>query len=214
LNLSDFQQLYALHPQVNELQRRVNSLESIIKISGLSGSSSALVVASLFKANPQTHVFVCDDTDEAAYLYNDLKQILSVEEVFYFPSSFKKAIKLSQLDTANEILRTEVLNRLANTTIPCLIIASPEALMQKVVSADSMQSNMLRMRVGENLGIEFVVEMLKEYGFERVDFVYEPGQFSVSCRRKRRLRLLLFLIYKEIRNRIMFLSLNSFLRIV
>ncbi len=145
----------------------------------MSGSSSALVLASLFNANRHTHIIVRDDADEAAYLYNDLKQILSTDDVFFFPSSFKKAIKLSQLDSANEILRTEVLNRLANTSIPCLIVTSPESLMQKVVSADSMQTRMLKMHVGENLGIEFVVEMLLEYGFERVDFVYEPGQFSV-----------------------------------
>lgn len=179
MNLSDFQQLYALHPQVKELAKRVSSLERNIKISGLSGSSSALVIASLFKTNPQTHIIVRDDADESAYLYNDLKQILSTDEVFFFPSSFKKAIKLSQLDAANEILRTEVLNRLANTSIPCLIVTSPEAIMAKVVSAESMQTRMLRMHVGENLGIEFMVEMLREYGFEQVDFVYEPGQFSV-----------------------------------
>jgi transcription-repair coupling factor (superfamily II helicase) len=177
--LSDFQQLYSLHPQVNELVKRVTSLEQNMKISGLSGSSSALVLASLFKAKPHTHIFVCDDSDLAAYFYNDLKQILTPEDVFFFPSSFKKAIKLSQLDTANEILRTEVLNRLANTTLPCVVVTSPESLMQKVVSADSMQKRMLRMHVGEMLGIDFVVEMLLEYRFERVDFVYEPGQFSV-----------------------------------
>lgn len=177
--LSDFQKLYALHPQVKALVNWASSLEPNLKISGLSGSSSALVIASLFKANPHTHIIVRDDADEAAYLYNDLKQILSTEEVFFFPSSFKRALKLSQLDTANEILRTEVLNRLANTTVPCIIVSSPESLMQKVVSAGSMQTRMLRMHVGENLGIDFVVEMLSEYGFERVDFVYEPGQFSV-----------------------------------
>ena len=120
-----------------------------------------------------------DDADEAAYLYNDLKQLLSVDEVFFFPSSFKKAIKLSQLDAANDILRTEVLNKLANSNAPCVVVTYPESLMQKVVSANSMQTRMLRMNVGENLGIDFVVEMLLEYGFERVDFVYEPGQFSV-----------------------------------
>ncbi len=145
----------------------------------MSGSSSALVIASLFNANPQNHIIILDDADEAAYLYNDLKQILSTEDVFYFPSAFKKAIKLTQLDTANEILRTEVLNRLANTTKPCLIVTSPESLLQKVVSAASMQNQMLRMNVGENIGIDFIVEMLLEYGFQRVDFVYEPGQFSV-----------------------------------
>jgi len=179
LILSDFQQLYAHHPQVKALVNWASSLEPNLKISGLSGSSSALVVASLFKERPNTHVLVMDDADEAAYLYNDLKQLLSVDEVFFFPSSFKKAIKLSQLDAANDILRTEVLNKLANSNTPCVVVTYPESLMQKVVSANSMQTRMLRMNVGENLGIDFVVEMLLEYGFERVDFVYEPGQFSV-----------------------------------
>ncbi len=145
----------------------------------MSGSSLSLIVASLFKANPKTHVLVMNDADEAAYLYNDLKQILSLDEVFFFPSSFKKAIKLSQLDAANDILRTEVLNKLANTTEACLIITYPESLMQKVVSAQRMKTQMLRMKVGENLGIDFLIEMLNEYRFERVDFVYEPGQYSV-----------------------------------
>lgn len=179
MTLSDFQQLYAHHPQVYSLVDWAASLEQNLKISGLSGSSSALVIASLFRANPHTHIIVSNDADDAAYLYNDLKQMLSVEEVFFFPSSYKKAIKLSQLDAANDILRTEVLNRLANTTQPCLVITYPESLMQKVVSAQSMKTKMLRMCVGDNLGIDFVVEVLAEYKFERVDFVYEPGQFSV-----------------------------------
>ena len=177
--LSEFQQLYAHHPQVKALEKWASSLEPNLQISGLSGSSSALLVASLFKSQPNTHILVMDDADEAAYLYNDLKQLLSVEEVFFFPSSFKRAIKLSQLDAANEILRTEVLNRLANTKAPCLIVTYPESLMQKVISAHGLKSRTLKMHVGESLSIDFIVEMLREYGFERVDFVYEPGQFSV-----------------------------------
>ncbi len=177
--LTDFQQLYSLHPQVKKLENWLISSELNLKISGLSGSSYALVIASIFNYNPQNQIIILDDAEEAAYLYNDLKQILAPEDVFFFPSAYKKAIKLTQLDTANEILRTEVLNRLANTSKPCLIISSPESLLHKVVSADSMRSQMLRMNVGENIGIDFVVEMLMEYGFQRVDFVYEPGQFSV-----------------------------------
>jgi len=179
LTLSDFQQLYAQHPQVKELVSWASSSEQNIKISGLSGSSCALVAASLFKAHGNTQVLVMNDADDAAYLYNDLKQILSTDEVFFFPSSYKRAIKLSQLDAANEILRTEVLNRLANTSSPIVVVTYPESLMQKVVSAGSMQTRMLRMHIGESLSLDFVVEMLMEYGFERVDFVYEPGQFSV-----------------------------------
>ncbi|MEI6900654.1 MAG: transcription-repair coupling factor, partial [Bacteroidota bacterium] len=179
MNISDFQQLYAHHPQIYKLVDWAESLEPNVKISGLSGSSSALVIASLFKAHPQIHIVVRDDADDAAYLYNDLKQMLTTEEVFFFPSSFKKAIKLSQLDAANDILRTEVLNKLANTTTPCVVVTYPESLMQKMVSAQSMKTRMLRLSVADNLGIDFVVEMLTEYHFQRVDFVYEPGQFSV-----------------------------------
>jgi transcription-repair coupling factor (superfamily II helicase) len=90
-----------------------NSLEQNLKISGLSGSSSALVFSSLFKAVPQHHIIIMNDADEAGYLYNDLKLLLSENEIYFFPSSFKRAIKLSQLDASNDILRTEVLNRLA-----------------------------------------------------------------------------------------------------
>ncbi|MGB4413818.1 MAG: transcription-repair coupling factor [Paludibacter sp.] len=179
MNLSDLQQMYALHPQVKALVKWADSAELNLKISGLSGSSCALITASLFKERPHTQILVMDDADEAAYLYNDLKQILSPDEVFYFPSSFKKAIKLSQLDTANEILRTEVLNRLANNPAPCVVVCYPESLMQKVISAHGMKTRMLKLKVGENLSIDFLSEMLLEYGFERVDFVYEPGQFSV-----------------------------------
>ncbi|HZK68336.1 MAG TPA: helicase-related protein, partial [Paludibacter sp.] len=177
--LSDFQQLYAHHPQVKALVNWASSLEPNVKVSGLSGSSSALVAASLFKSKPNTQILVMNDADEAAYLYNDLKFILPSDDVFFFPSSFKRAIKLSQLDAANEILRTEVLNRLANNAAPCVVISYPESLMQKVISVNGMQSKMLKMRVGEKLSIDFIVEMLLDYGFERVDFVYEPGQFSV-----------------------------------
>ncbi|MDD3080489.1 MAG: transcription-repair coupling factor [Paludibacter sp.] len=179
MNLTDLQQLYALHPQVKALESIAGAADSNLKISGLSGSSCALVAASLFQAKSNTHIFVMNDADEAAYLYNDLKQMFSDDQVFYFPSSFKKAIKLSQLDTSNEILRTEVLNRLANNPTPCIVVTYPEAVMQKVVSTHSMKTRMLKLKVGESLSPDFLVEMLREYGFEQVDFVYEPGQFSV-----------------------------------
>lgn len=179
MNLSDLRQLYALHPQVKALVQWANSSEPNLKIAGLSGSSCALITASLFHAKPNTQIVVLNDADEAGYFFNDLKQILNQDEVFYYPSSYKKAIKLSQLDTSNEILRTEVLNRLANNPSPCLIVTYPESLVQKVISAHGMKTRMLKLKVGESLSIEFLTEMLLEYGFERVDFVYEPGQFSV-----------------------------------
>ncbi|MDO9154843.1 MAG: transcription-repair coupling factor [Paludibacter sp.] len=179
MQLIDLQQIFALHPQVNALVRWAESNDSNLKISGLNGSSFALVVASFFKACPQNQIIVLNDADDAAYLYNDLKQILSPDDVYYFPSSYKKTIKLSQLDTSNEILRTEVLNRLANNPLPCVVICYPESLMQKVISALGIKIHTLKLKTGESLSIDFLSEMLHEYGFERVDFVYEPGQYSV-----------------------------------
>ena len=179
MHLPDFQQLYARHPKVKILTDWAASLEPNLKISGLNGSSSALMAASLFKTQPNTLVLIEDDSEQAAYLYNDLKSVFSPEEVFFFPSSYKRAIKLSQLDAANEILRTEVLNRLTTNPKPCIIVSSPEAVMQKVVSSAEMQKQMLQLKTGESLSIDFIGETLFEYGFQRVDFVYEPGQYSI-----------------------------------
>ena len=179
MNLSDFQLLYARHPLLKELTAWADALEPNVNISGLSGSSLSLSVGALFSERPHTHIFVADDADQAAYLYHDLKHVLPEGQVYFFPSSFKKAIKLSQLDTANEILRTEVLSRLRNADAPCLVFTYPEALMQKVVSSEEMRTCTLKLHTGEQISIDFLTETLTEYGFSRVDFVYEPGQFSV-----------------------------------
>lgn len=179
MNLSDFQQIYARHPQVEALVRWAKTVEPNLQISGLSGSSLSLVVASLFKAYPNTIFFVANDADEAGYIYHDLRPILSDTEVSFFPSSYKKSIRLSQLDAANDILRTETLTRLADKEKPFVVVTYPEALIQKVVSHETMKKNMLKLRVGEQISIDFLADTLFEYGFERVDFVYEPGQYSV-----------------------------------
>lgn len=152
-----------------------------IKISGLNGSALSLVIASVFKNAGSAFPFllIMEDADEAAYTYHDIKSCLDESQVFFFPSSYKKAIKLAQLDASNEVLRTEVLNRLANHVTPCVVVTYPEALFQKVVSAHGMQTRMLKLKRGESISIDFLAEMLTEYGFSRVDFVYEPGQFSI-----------------------------------
>jgi len=183
LNLTDFSHIYSRHPQIHALMEWVFSNEQNVKISGLNGSALSLITATLFKSinnvsNTQ-FLMMMEDADEAAYIYQDIKNILGENEVYYFPSSYKKAIKLAQLDASNEVLRTEVLNRLANHASPSIVVTHPEALFQKVVSTHGMQTRMLKLKSGESISIDFLAEMLMEYGFYRVDFVYEPGQFSV-----------------------------------
>lgn len=179
MNLSDFQQIYARHPQVEAVVLWAASRESNLKISGLRGSSLALVLASVFQKVNKTQVFILNDADEAAYFYNDLRHMLSDENVLFFPSSYKKTIRLSQLDSSNEILRTEALNRLSNSSQPTVLVSYPEAMTQKVVSADGVKSKTLKIKVGESVSIDYLSKVLNEYGFQRVDFVYEPGQYSI-----------------------------------
>ena len=181
MNLSDFQYIYHNHPQVKVFSDSLFNDASTIQLTGLHGSALSVVLSSVFSKGDfdRSFLMVLDDADAAAYAFNDLKQLLSPEQVYYFPSSYKKAIKLSQLDASNEILRTEVLNRIANHPAPLIVVTYPEAIVQKVVSAYGMKTRMLKLKAGESISIDFLAEMLHEYGFQRVDFVYEPGQFSI-----------------------------------
>ncbi len=149
-------------------------------LTGLQGSSIALVLASIYSKADSSYMFVANDQETAGYLYNDLSQILGMDEVLFFPSSFKKSIKYGQVDAANEILRTEVLNRMSKEDDKALVISYPEAIAEKVITTTALREKILQLTVGENVDTEFIIELLISYGFERVDFVYEPGQFS--CR--------------------------------
>jgi len=184
LILSDFLYLYSQHPQIIALNDWVNSNGKNVEISGLNGSAFSLMISSLYNKSLETsskqhYILIMEDADEAAYTYHDIKNCIGEDDVFFFPSSYKKAIKLSQLDASNEILRTGVLNRLTNHKLPSIVVTYPEALFQKVVSAYGIQTFIIKLRKGESISIDFLSELLLEYGFSRVDFVYEPGQFSV-----------------------------------
>jgi len=179
LNLSDFQRIYARHPQIQKMTQWAKTTEQNVKISGLAGSALSLAIAGFFEENAENQLIIANDADSAGYIYFDLRQMLDDERVCFFPSSYKNTIRLSRLDSANEILRTEVLNRLANSNKHSIIVTCPEALIQKVVSRQGVQKNFLRLAVGQKYEFDVLIEKLLFLGFEKVDFVYEQGQFSV-----------------------------------
>lgn len=127
------------------------------------------------------HWFMVPDREEAAYTYNDLAHILDEKKVLFFPSAYKRSIIHNEIDEAGLILRTAVLNKLKNPgkNDYLVVVTYPEALMEKVVTAESLNKNTLELSVGEKVSIEFIREVLYEYHFEEVEFVFEPGQFSV-----------------------------------
>ena len=179
MNLSDFQQIYARHPQIQKMTQWAKTAEQNVKISGLAGSALSLAIGVFFENTSENQLVIANDNDTAGYLYHDLRQMLDSECVCFFPSSYKNTIRLSHLDSANEILRTEVLNRLANSDKRSIIVTYPEALIQKVVPPSDVQTNFLRLTVGQQYEFDILIEKLFDFGFVKVDFVYEPGQFSV-----------------------------------
>lgn len=184
MEIQEIQSIYATHPQIKALgQTLQDDTVRTIFIDGLCASAAPLSFAALAEAVPQIagrpFLFVLDDTEEAGYFYHDLTQLSGEESVLYFPSSFRRAVKFGQRDAANEILRTEVLSRLASGHRPLYIVSSPEALAEKVVSRDNLYQQTLTLNIGERVDLRFIEETLLAFGFRRGDYVYEPGQFAV-----------------------------------
>ncbi len=153
------------------------SRKSPLFVDGLTGSAAPLVFAALSPQVP--FLFVLDDADEAGYFYHDLTQMMGEEQVLFFPSSYRRAIKYNQKDSANEILRTEVLSKVSSLDTSLYIVTYPEALAEKVVSKNELTENTVTLKVGESVDYGQLEERLTQLGFLRVDYVYEPGQFAI-----------------------------------
>lgn len=150
-----------------------------IQIKGIVGSYLSIFAVSLFKKSDCNFIYILDDAESAGYFYHDLVQIMGTQQIFFYPSAYKRAIKFGQVDPASEILRTEVLTKLQTNVEPAIIVTYPEAISEKVVSKDSLKENTLQVSVGEKLDSIFVSEILDSQGFEYTEYVYEPGQYAV-----------------------------------
>jgi transcription-repair coupling factor (superfamily II helicase) len=172
--------LFTVHPEVADLvSSSGNAGPDKIQLTGLSGSAKALTVAAAFRKSQNTHLVVLAEKEEASYFYNDLTGLTDDESIFFFPSTYKRSVQYEQTEPANIILRTEVLNHLTSGKRKSIIVSYPESLMEKVVSRQTLKRNTFTISKGDRISLEFLEEILHEYKFERVDFVYDPGQYSV-----------------------------------
>lgn len=180
LEVQDLLKQYAAHPQVAALNTLLkNKTSRNIFLKGLNGSGAAMTIASLFSKRRGSYVCVLNDLEDAGYFYHDLVQLTGGDGIYFFPSAYRRAIKYGHVDPANEILRTEVLSTLQDPTAPFIIVTYPEALAEKVISREILKENTLKISVSERLDNMFVSDVLDEYGFEQVDYVYEPGQYAM-----------------------------------
>ncbi|PBJ11426.1 transcription-repair coupling factor [Flavobacterium sp. ACN6] len=175
--------LYTIYDNLPKAQEIASNLleENQIKmhLGGLLGSAVSFVIRSVFKKTELPFLIVLDNKEEAAYYLNDLEQMIGEQDVLFYPASFRRPYQVDETDNANVLLRAEVLNRINSRKKPAIIVTYPEALFEKVVTRQQLDKNTLKVSLNDKISIDFINEVLFEYEFKRVDFITEPGEFSV-----------------------------------
>lgn len=170
---------YAQSAGVKALQEMsANPKARNIFLTGLSASAVPMVFAALYQQEQTSILIIADDAESTGYIYHDLTQILDDKIVLIFPSSYKRAIKYGQHDPANEILRVEVLSALSICN-KHIIVTYPEALAELVVSSENVEEVRMDIECGQNISMKELTEQFHNMSFQRVDYVYEPGQYAV-----------------------------------
>jgi transcription-repair coupling factor (superfamily II helicase) len=182
--LAELIQHYRQHPSYSDLASLLNSNNNRkILCSGLTGSSKSLLTAAIISKLAGIHLIMMPDKEDSAYFYNDLVNLLDSDHVLFFPSSFKRSVHYNQPDNGNIILRTNVINRLGTFNSAnddyLVLVTYPEGLSEKVITHKKLKKNTLQLIKGEKIPVSFVGEVMEEYRFTQVDFVYEPGQYSI-----------------------------------
>lgn len=192
-NLRHVLDLYKKHPAVEKIAAALDSDNPSprLQLTGLSGALESFVVAATLEdrqrkapGQPQVHLFLANSKEEAAYRLNDLQGLLGEQSVFFFPDSFKRPAFFDDLNQTQILQRSEVVHKISSPggpggAQPQVVVSYPEALFEKVVKPEVLLKNRIDLKKGERVEVDTILEVLVEYGFERTDFVYEPGQFSI-----------------------------------
>ncbi|MBC3756833.1 transcription-repair coupling factor [Hyunsoonleella sp. SJ7] len=179
MSKSHISQTYAQALQTQNLRNNIAQVQAKTHLKGLVGSSFSFVISSIFKEVQKPFLLVFNDKEEAAHYLNDLEQLLSDKDVLFYPGSYRRPYDIEETDNANVLLRAEVLNRINSQKKPAIIVTYPDALFEQVVTRKELERNTLKIGINDKLSIDFVNEVLFDYKFKRVDFVTEPGEFSV-----------------------------------
>ena len=178
MSKTDILNFYQENPKINQISDFFSSRKKIA-VNGLTGSALSFVTTALFKKSELPFLLLFNDKEEAAYYLNDLELLINKEDVLFYPGSYRRPYQIEETDNANVLLRAEVLNRINSRKKPAIIVSYAEAVFEKVVTRKELEKNTLKIQVSDNLSIDFINETLFEYNFKRVDFVTEPGEFSV-----------------------------------
>ena len=178
LELKELRQLFAENDTIQSVFKQLDKPGKKVHLRGLIGSSKSMYASLLSEKVKQPVLYVLNDKEEASYFYDDLISLGTASPVLFFPASYKRSIQYGQPEQENIIQRTEALNQIREAE-QVSIVTYPEALAEKVITSEVLSANSFPVKIGDKLSIEFLNDVLFEYGFERVDFVVEPGQYSI-----------------------------------
>lgn len=183
MNLQHLTDQFTNNPRLFQLADKLNFAEpQRIYLKNLQGSSAEFTLSAVFNQSINqglNHLVILNDAEDAAYFHNTLESLTSALDLFYFPSSFKNRKNFKLINSSHVMLRAEALTRLSNGGNKKLIITHPEALFEKVVLPNTLSKNIIQIKTNETINLDGLMELFVMYGFERTDFVYEPGQFAL-----------------------------------
>jgi transcription-repair coupling factor (superfamily II helicase) len=181
MNISELAKNYSESPKTLAISTALKTESARLSLRGIVGSGLAFVAQAIIKQSSRDHLFIFNDKEEAAYFLNDLQKFEGKEFITaFYPESYRVPYEIENTDNSNIVLRAEVLKVISGKgKKPCAIVTYPDALAENVVTRKQLGSHTFKVQVGKSYSIEFLNELLTEYEFHRVDFVYEPGQFSI-----------------------------------
>lgn len=183
MNLPHLMLQYLQSPLVEQLVKRLNYADAQqLYLKNLQGSSAEFMVSAVFQhegGKELNHLIVLNDAEEAAYFHNTLENLTSALDLFYFPSSFKNRKNFRLLNSSHVMLRTEALTKLSGGGNKKILVTYPEAIFEKVILPGTISSNIISIKTNDTIQPESLMDLFVMYGFERTDFVYEPGQFAL-----------------------------------
>lgn len=185
MNLQSLLDAFKKDPRLFQLADKLSfARPQRIHCENLRGSAASFVISTIFQ-NPASsqlnHLVVCEDAEKAAYLHNSLENLTNALNLYFFPSSFKNRKNFRLLNPSHVMLRTEALTRFAAQAQgrAGMLITYPEALFEKVVLPNTLSGNIIHIKSGDTLDLNGLMDQMVGYGFDRTDFVYEPGQFAL-----------------------------------
>ena len=179
MNSQEFAHLFDKHPVLNQLENEVIAGKTRIGIQNCIGSAKSITIAHVLKNLQRSQLIICDDLEQAENMYSDMKVFANHNLVFLWKDSFRKSFSLTHSDNNKIQSNANVLEAISDIEHPKIVVTYPEAITEKIINQDELKKSKLTFRVGEEVDLDFLIELLNEYHFYREDFVYEPGQFSI-----------------------------------